>query len=174
MKQSKFQDKIIPTFWIALSFIILFFCGLAYYVFNHFTNFSNAGKDRKAIITIVLGYTSLLFLIMWLKSVAVIITVDTNQNTIAFTNFFTKKTKIYSFNDFDGYVQTTGFNSKTQTEYKVLCLLKDKVVRNKISASYYSNIEELQEGLKSLAYLGFQRFGVAKKLKIFFKRPVLE
>lgn len=174
MIQSKFHDKIISAFWIALSFIILYFGGLAYYVFNHFANSSNIGNHRKAIITIVLGYSSLLFLTIWLKTAAVIITVDTNQNTIAFTNFFTKKTKIYSFNDFDGYIQSAEFNSKTQAEYKVLCLLKDKIVRNKISASYYSNIEKLQEGLKSLPYLGFQRFGVVKKLKILFKQRVLE
>lgn len=115
-----------------------------------------------------------MFLSVWLKTVATIIKIDTNQNTIAFTNFFTKKTKIYSFNDFDGYVQTVVINGKTIVAYKALYLLKNKKVHKKILGSYYSNIEELQEGLKSLAYFGFQRFGIVKSLKILFKQPVLE
>ncbi len=174
MIQSEFLDNIRPTFWIALTFIILFFGGLAYYAFEHFANFQNSGNHRRTIITIVLGCTSLLFLSIWLKTVALIITIDTIQNTIAFTNFFTKKTKIYSFKHFDGYVQTVDINSKTLIEYKALYLLKDKKVDRKITGAYYSNIEELQEGLKSLPYLGFQRFGVVKRLKILFKQPVLE
>jgi hypothetical protein len=48
------------------------------------------------------------------------------------------------------------------------------VIIRKISGSFYSNIEELQEGLKSLNDFGFEKFGIAKKLKIFFKQPVLE
>lgn len=174
MVQSRFQDKIIPTFWIALNIIILFFCCLAYYVFNYFTTSSNEASYRKAIITIVLGYSSLLFLSVWLKTVATIITIDTNQYTISFTNFFTKRTKIYSFNDFDGYVQTVDVNSKTEVEYKALYLIKDKKVNKKILGSYYSTLEELQESLKSLAYFGFERFGIVKTLKILFKQPILE
>lgn len=174
MIQSKFQEKAIPTFWIALSFIILFFCGMTYYVIDHLKNFTDTENHRKAIITIVLGCSSLLFLSVWLKTVATIITIDTNQNIIAFTNYFTKKTKIYSFNDFDGYVQTVVINSKTGVEDKALYLLKDKKVNKKIVGSYYSNIEELEEGLKSLAYFGFERFGIVKSLKILFKQPILE
>ncbi len=147
---------------------------MIYYVIDHFTNFSNGGNHRKAIITIVLGFSSLLFLSVWLKTVATIITININQKTIAFTNFFTKKTKIYSFNDFDGYVQTVVFNSKTQVEHKAFYLLKGKKVNRKILGSYYSNMKELQEGLKSLNYFGFERFGIVKSMKILFKQPILE
>lgn len=174
MIQSKFRDKIIPSFWITLSIIILLFGGLTYYIYDHFTNFQNTGNYRKAIITIVLACSSLLFLCIWLKTVATIITIDTNRKTIAFTNFFTKSIEIYSFDDFDGYIQTVDINSKTLAENKALCLLKDKKINRKISGSYYSNVDELQEGLKSLTYLGFERFEIVKNLKVLFKQPIIE
>jgi len=33
------------------------------------------------------------------------------------------------------------------TQYKILCLLKDKVIIRKISGAFYANVEQLQEGL---------------------------
>src|SRR3954447_20441119 len=116
MIQSKFQDKVILGFWITLSIIIFLFIGETYYLYDHFMGVQSGGSHRKAIINMILSFSSLLFLSIWLKTIATVITINTDQNTITFTNFFTKNTRTYSFNDFDGYVQTTQFNSKTQTE----------------------------------------------------------
>ena len=174
MIQSKFQHTAIPAFWIILSLIIFLFVGETYYLYSRFINIQRGEIHRDVIISLIIILGFLLFASLWLKTSATIITINTDQNTIAFTNFFTKNTKTYSFSNFDGYIQTVDINSKTRTEYKVLCLLKDKVIIRKISGSFYSNIEELQEGLKSLNDLGFEKFGIAKKLKIFFKQPVLE
>ncbi len=174
MIQSKFQHTAIPAFWIILSIIFLLFLGETYYLYSRFINIQRGEIHRDVIITLVILFGFLLFASLWLKTSATIIAINTDQNTITFTSYFTKNTKTYSFNDFDGYIQTVDFNSKTRTQYKILCLLQDKVIIRKISGSFYSNIEELQEGLKLLNDLGFEKFGIAKKLKIFFKQPVLE
>jgi len=174
MIKSKFQHTAIPAFWILLSVIILLSIGELYYLFSHFINIQRGEIHRNVIISLVIIFGFILFASLWLKTSATIITINTDQNTITFTNFFTKNKKTYSFSNFDGYIQTIDFNSKTHTQYKVLCLLKDKVIIRKISGSFYSNIEELKQGLKSLNDLGFEKFGIAKKMKILFKQPVLE
>jgi hypothetical protein len=174
MIQSKFQDTAILAFWILLSIIIFLFVGEMYYLYSRFIKIQSGEIHIDVIISLIIILGFLLFASLWLKTSATIITINTDLNTITFTNFFTKNTKTYSFSDFDGYIQTVDFNSKTHTQYKVLCLLKDKVIIRKISASFYSNIEELQQGLKSLNDFGFEKFGIAKKLKVLFKQPVLD
>ena len=173
MIQSKFQHTANPAFWIILGIIIFLFVGGIYYLYSRFINIQSGEIHRDVIISLIIIFVFLLFASLWLNTSAKIITINTDQNTITFTNLFTKNTKTYSFSNFDGYLQTVDINSKTRTQYKVLCLLKDKVIVRKISDSFYSNIEELQEGLKSLNDFGFEKFGIAKKLKIFFKQPVL-
>ena len=75
---------------------------------------------------------------------------------------------------FDGYIEAVDFSRYHTRQFKVLCLLKDKVIMRKISGAYYDNIEELEEGLHSLNNLGFEKFGIGKQLKIFLKQPVLD
>lgn len=174
MIQSKFQYKAIPSFWIMLGTIIILLLGEIYFLYYQFISIHKSEIQRDVFISQVIIFCTFLFLSLWLKTSATIITINTDQNTITFTSFFTKNKKTYSFYDFDGYIQTIDFNGKTQTQYKVLGLVKDKVIVRKISASLYSNIEELQKGLKSLNDLGFKKFGMAEKLKILFKQPVLE
>jgi hypothetical protein len=174
MIKSKFQHTTIPAFWILLSVIIFLFLGELYYLYSRFINIQRGEIHRDVIISLIIILSFILFASLWLKESAAIITINTDQNTITFTNFFTKKAKTYFLNNFDGYIHTIDINSKTRTQYKVLFLLKDKKIVRKISGSFYSNIEELQEGLKSLNDLGFEKFGITKKLKMFFKQPVLE
>ena len=174
MIQSKFQHTAIPAFWILLSMIILLWVGELYYVYSRFTNFQRGEIHRDVIIGLVIISGFLLYISVWLKKNATIITIDTEKNTISFENIFTKNTKTYFFSDFDGYIETVEKNRKTHVQYKVLYLVKDKITNRKIPGFLYSNIEELQEGLKSLNYLGFKSFGIVKQLKILFRQPILE
>jgi len=174
MIKSKFQHTAIPAFWILLSVIIFLFLGELNFLYSGFINIQRGEIRRDVIISLIIIFGFIIFASLWLKTLATIITINTDQNIITFTNFFTKRSKTYSFSNFDGYIQTVEFNSKTRTQHKVLCLLKNKVIIRKISGSFYSNIDELQEGLKPLNDFGFEKFGMAKKLKIFFKQPVLE
>ena len=157
-----------------LAVIIYLFVEEIYYLYSHFTNIHRSEISTDVMFNQVTTFGFLLTASFWLKRIATIITINTDQNTIAFTNFFTKQSKTYSFTSFDGYIQTVAFNAYNTTQFKVLCLLKNKVVIRKISGAFYANIEELEEGLHSLNYLGFKKFGIGAQLKIFFKQPVLD
>ena len=172
MIKSKFKYNAIPAFWITFGVTIILLAGEIYYFYDFYTHIQR-GIPRKVLISLVIIFGCILYFSIWLKTVATRIEINTDGRTITFTNYFTQHSKTYSFYDFDGYIQTVDVNSKTRAEYKVLCLLKDKVITRKISASYYSNIEELEKGLKPINYLGFETFGMGKKLKILCKQPVL-
>src|SRR5665213_2673330 len=116
MIQSKFQHTAIPAFWILLSMIILLWVGELYYVYSRFTNFQRGEIHRDVIIGLVIISGFLLYISVWLKKNATIITIDTEKNTISFENIFTKNTKTYFFSDFDGYIQTVEKNSKTHVQ----------------------------------------------------------
>lgn len=173
MIKSKFKYNAVPAFWIVIGTTIILLAVEIYYLYDHFTHIQPA-IPGKVMISLVIILGCLLYFSFWLKTVATIIEINTDGRTITFTNYFTQQTKTYSFYDFDGYLQTVDVNSKTRSEYKVLCLMKDKVIVRKLSASYYSNIEELEKGLKPINYLGFETFGMGKKLKILCKQPVLD
>ncbi len=174
MIKSKFKHTAIPAFWITLSVIILLFVGEVYFLYYHFISIHKSEIPTDVIISQVIIFGFLLFASLWLKTVASIITINTDQNAITFTNYFTKHTKTYSLNVFDGYIQTIGFSKNNARQFKILCLVKDKIIIRKISGAFYINIEELQEALNSLNNFGFEKFGIVKELKIFFKQPVLD
>lgn len=173
MIESKFHKRIIITFWVTFSFIILYLGFLTYYVIFYVANPADGGNNRKEIITTILSCISVLYFFIWLKNVARIVIINTVKNTIVFRNFFTKKIKTYSFTDFNGYFETLVINSKTHEEFKAFYLVKDKKVSKKIIGSYYSNIDEIQAGLRPLAYFGFKKFGIVEKLKILFKQLII-
>ncbi|HEU5053377.1 MAG TPA: hypothetical protein VFT78_09700 [Hanamia sp.] len=174
MIKSKFNDTAIPAFWITLSVIILLLVGEIYFLYYHFVSIHRSEISVDVIISQLIIFGFLLFASVWLKTVASTITINTEQNTITFTNYFNKHSETYSLNVFDGYIQTIGFSKNNARQFKVLCLLKDKIIIRKISGAFYTNIDELQEALNSLNNLGFEKFGIIKELKIFFKQPVLD
>ena len=92
--------------------------------------------------------------------------------TIVFKNLFTRRTKVYTFQEFEGYI-TTKLWHRQFNENKTLCLIKQGRVVKKIDNFIYSNIDELQEGLKDMPYLGFKRMGIANSWKVLFDQPIL-
>ena len=74
--------------------------------------------------------------------------------------------------EFEGYVDT--FVKSPRGDFRVLYLVKNKRLTNKISGRFYSNIEEIEKGLQSLKYLGFHKFSLKWSLKIFFHMKALE
>jgi hypothetical protein len=92
--------------------------------------------------------------------------------TISFKNLFTRRTKVYSFQDFDGYI-TTKLWHKQWNENKTICLIKNGRVARKIDNFFYSNVDELQDGLKDMQYLGFKDMGFVNSWKVLFNQPIL-
>ena len=102
---------------------------------------------------------------------AKIIMVDTFAKTITFQNLITRKTQLYDFNYFDGFIDVTQ-SSKSGT-YRVVYLVKEKRYINKISSFYYSNLNELQAALTPIKYLGFKKYSIFKSIKVLFNGEVL-
>ena len=100
------------------------------------------------------------------------IKIDNDEKTISFQNVITRQTKLYNFNDFDSYFDTYPVTAKGGS-YKVLYLLKDKKAEKIITGFYYQNIDELQDAISYIKYLGFQKdFSIIAR-KALLNRPII-
>ena len=111
-------------------------------------------------ITIVLP----LFIIAQMKLNYKVTTIDTDLRTISFKMFILPITRTYNLDYFDGYINT--IVKDKYGDYKCFYLVKDGKLMYKMSGRYYSNIDELQEGLSSLKDLGFIKSSVSLSIKI--------
>jgi hypothetical protein len=100
------------------------------------------------------------------------IQVDTFAKTITFKNFFTKRSRQYDFDFFDGYVDMLQ-SSKSGT-YRVIYLVKDKRYIEKISSFYYANFDDLKTAFMTIQYLGFKKYNVFKSIKVLFGGQILD
>jgi len=85
----------------------------------------------------------------------IIISIDNENKTIQFKNPITRYTKEYDLDYYDGYLDS--FTTTSNTNYKVLFLIKNKKSIKRIEGYYYKNIDEMQTALSSLNYFGLQK-----------------
>jgi len=125
-------------------------------------------------IIFIIVFTLLLFVIFnsW-RQYAFNIEIDNNEKTIFFQNIITRQARLYNFTDFDSYLDTHPVTTKTGS-YKVLYLLKDKKAEKIITGFYYKNIDELQDAISSIKYLGFQKNFSPIARKALFNRPIID
>lgn len=102
------------------------------------------------------------------------IKIDQNKKTIFFKNVITQQKKLYNFNDFDYYLDTLAYNSKTGESYKVIYLIQNKKAEKIITGFYYSNIDELQEALCPIKYFGFQTKYSILARKAFWNKSIID
>jgi len=153
---------------IALTFFILT-------VAEFFVDYLKIPSQNKPIL---IGLT--IFLALWclilfveLSKNAKIISVDTVSKTISLTNYFTKKTQTFSYNDFDGQFDTVIKHGRYRRLYDAFGLTKDRFVVYRIDSYYYSNYEELKDGLSEIKGLGYIEFGFVDNIKILLQCPVI-
>ena len=95
--------------------------------------------------------------------------IDTENGKIIFKNMVGVK-KIFSLNSLQGYIDTntkSGFGS-----FHTFYLIKNNRVIKRIPCSLYSNVDEIQNGLKSIQYLGFRKRTLFFSLQVFFKTNI--
>ncbi len=97
---------------------------------------------------------------------------DSFLKTITFKNLFTRHNKTYTFEEFDGYI-TTRLWHRQFNENKTICLIKEGRVVKKIDNFFYSNVDELQGGLKDMKYLGFTKMGIVNSWRVLFNQPII-
>ena len=160
--KSKFNGFLVVFYvvWMVASVSI---CGL-----------SLGGKFAKEERPVLLmsGLVLILFtgLQVWSKAWKVLI--DRDARTITFRNLVSNKEVVYSFDELDGFVQVY-VPQKNGEKIKVVYLVKDRKFLEKLSGSFYSNLDELEDALASLKFLGVEKLSLAKRIAIFRKRPVL-
>lgn len=127
-------------------------------------------------IIFILSFLILLVAIVYLlKRYAFKVRIDQNEKTIFFKNIITQQTHLYDFSDFDCYLDTLASNlTGTRPYYKVIYLIKNKKAEKIITGFYYSNMEELQQSLYQIKYLGFQKNFSVLARKALLNKPIVD
>ncbi|MNR31928.1 hypothetical protein D3C85_1494700 [compost metagenome] len=99
------------------------------------------------------------------------VTIDIDLKTISFKMFLLPVTKTYNLDYFDGYINTL-VKDKYGT-YKCFYLVKEGKLMYKMSGRFYSNIDELHEGISYLKDLGFLKSSVSQSIKIALGYQIL-
>ncbi|QNN42798.1 hypothetical protein [Pedobacter roseus] len=97
--------------------------------------------------------------------------IDTGLKTISFKMFLLPVTRTYPLDYFEGYINTAVKDK--YGEYKCFYLVKEGKLMYKMSGRFYSNIDQLYEGLSSLKDLGFLKLSTSLSIKIAFRRRIL-
>jgi hypothetical protein len=174
MIKSKFSFIGIFCLWY-LSLTGLFFSYLTFGIFLHFFEIELVKNNLTNTESIIFLFVNPLIISIAFAQVKInsnIIYIDILNKTIFFRNYFTRQKKIYSFSEFEGYIDT--FMKSPRGDFRVFYLVRESKPSNKMSGRFYSNIEEIEQALKHMKYLGFHKFSLKWSLRIFFHKKVLE
>lgn len=124
-------------------------------------------------IIVLLVYPLLIFIASaQIKMNSSIIYINSSDSKITFKNYFTRYKRVYLLNEFEGYIDTLVISPRGN--FRVFYLVCNNKLTHKMSGRIYSNIEEIEQGLNQLKYLGFRKFSLKWSLNVFFNRNVLK
>jgi len=165
-------------FWLftigAIFFFLLVVSTISQYYFDTIIIKIELRDTKDLFWQITLALVGLLIMISILWCNVKIIIIENYNKTISIKNLFIRTTKVYNFQELDGYIDTIVRHGRGFTSYKSLALIKDKKIIRKIDSFYYSNVHEMQTELKELKYLGFVKLDLIKSIKTIFNYPILE
>lgn len=129
----------------------------------------NNSNSRIMIAVVMLELTLFLFIPLqtFLRSTAIYYT-SKEERVAVFKNFFTRKIKTYKFNELDGYVTGRFVGRTYYDKYKIIWIVKGGKMIERIDERYIKNYNELEEELKEMKYLGYQRIRNWKRFKMLF------
>ena len=127
-------------------------------------------SDKYLIFGMGATYFPILLLAMWVHARRV--TIDGEAQTILFRNLVSRKEELYSFAEWEGFVEV--FVSTKGGKVKVLYLIRAGKFHKKLSGSIYSNLDELQRALAPIKYLGVEKLNATKSVKILFGKPIIK
>ena len=177
MTTSKF--KAYGTFALILSGLL--FAGICFFIYTLISVFFFGGHILPkgtlppfgAILFILVFSFFLIAMFNSWTHYAFNIKIDNDDKTIFFQNIITRQIRLYDFADFDSYFDTYPVTGKGGS-YKVLYLIKDKKAEKIITGFYYENIDELQEAISSIKYLGFQKDFSSIARKALFNKLIVD
>lgn len=174
MIKSKFSSTGIFLLWF-MTLTLLLMSYLAVAVLLHFFQIEivKTTLTNPEFIIVLLVYPLLIFIASeQIKMNSSIIYVNPSGNIITFKNYFTRYKRVYLLNEFEGYIDT--LVKSPRGDFRVLYLVRNNKLTNKMSGRIYSNLEEIEQGLTPLKYLGFRKFSLKWSLNVFFNRTILK
>lgn len=167
MIKSKFDNyQFIGQFVMTGLLILCVFLFYAAHFGKHpIPQFSGLGL-LSTLLTVILP----LYIIAQMKLNYKTTVIDPDSKTISFKMFLLPITKTYPFNYFDGYADTVVKDK--YGSYKCFYLVKEHKLKYKMSGRFYSNIDELKEGISVLKYMGFIKNTFPLSMKIAFNKSV--
>jgi len=150
----------------ALLAILIYLFYLAYFGPHPIHTFSGLGVLFFFVVIVLPTYIVAQMKLNYKRTV-----INTTDQTISFKMFLLPITKTYPLSYFDGYIETKV--SDKYSQYKCLYLVKDGKLKYKMSGRFYNNIDDLQQGLSTVKYLGNIEFSTNLSIKIALGKPVL-
>lgn len=116
----------------------------------------------------------LIFIVVLIKSMLNKLTqvgIDQTNKSIVFKSLFPQKERTFFFSDLDGYITgrirllSSGNNRQL---IKVVAIVQEKKIVGYFSEIFIENVNELEEGIKQLPYLGYHSISLWARWKLFF------
>lgn len=124
---------------------------------------------------IIIGIACIIFggILYFRASLITIDCEDKDLKTISFKNLFSRQKRTYNFTELDGFIKTKLLH-KQFSENNTLFLIKEGKVAKVIDNFFYSNVDELENALKDLPYLGFKPMNFANYWRFFFGQRIIK
>lgn len=145
-------------FWVSPIFLVSINC---FFIFVFLYNSQN-NEDLKVLSIFII--VSLLLTLPQIISTSKLYVIDSIEKTIVVTHLITRKSYKYNFNEIDGYIDIIERQARGNP-YRVIYLVQNGVIIERISAFIYSNIDEMENEFKNLEYLGRRKFSYFKNYK---------
>lgn len=158
---------LLPLFFIAVGFLDWL---VAKSLKEGIPKDSTGGFVMGMLYTIFINTGAVLYFLA-LRGKAFKITINTGENSITFKTMLTRHTDTYSFDFFDGYIETQSFGRGGN--FNVYYFIKDGIAHKIISSYYYANMDELLQAIVPIKNLGFIKGNNTKlEWRGMFKKPL--
>jgi hypothetical protein len=162
MVKSKFN-----FFSIWLEIVIVCFCSImliviiSKYCFDFQIIKIRIGGIGSFVLQVTCFFAVLFFMIFSLSNTVITIQINKFEKTILFKKDISKKIRIFSFRDFDGFSNITvkhNFGKGNYKDYEAIGLIKELSSAETIDSYYYSNFDELREAINNMPYVESTEF----------------
>jgi cell division protein FtsL len=100
--------------------------------------------------------------------------IDSEKQIISFRNILNRNFKKYSFKELAGYYSSVRNVGSYGTRTKILLIVMDNKLVDKISSMFYSNFSDLETSMKGLTFLGQLDYSDIKSIKINFGGKIID
>lgn len=167
------KSKRTKTFYLTFVTIVILILFTLLFIELVKENSPKSNSFLEITILIILLLTPIIIAVQKFYRDSKIIIVDKSAKIISFEDFIFKKKIVYSFKNIDGYV-TGRFISSNRQLTKVIWLVQKNKMIERINENYVANINEIENELKELKYLGYQSIHNMKRIKMIFTNQEIE